>query len=758
MTVSDLINQTPLPGDELRDLASRLLSFRFGPPEIEHRDFGKKVDIKFKFREFNKERAIFVESKDYSSKLTRDDVVKIYADYSGILDRNKPSSLLIVTRNGVTTDAGKYINEERFDLTHQTIWELENEILGLTEYVRYLRGMFGVDGLESYYVESKGCRIKYASDDIEDRKRDTDRLPIFNRIESWVEESGVKPIAVLGGYGAGKSSLAKRIASHFANHALKSTDVRIPIFVKLGQFSRFANVESLIGGMFSADFPVRGFNIQLFMDSLKRGRFLIICDGFDEMKHAMSWSDFRATVAEVIKLNEGDSKLLILGRPNAFMSLDEHLQVLQGRRKFGLHYRRLSEWPEFEEWELSEFDEVERAEFIGKYLNYSISKNADGLARQDEIESRIAKVKELASADPEVFSKPVHAQILTDLGADFDFDIGSIDKRITRWELYRYFFDYLAERESKKEARRPVSDKDRLDFLREIAFWLFTKRSGSTSFSNSDLPHYIIDNLDLNENDDPEVVAREYLTGAFLEKKAGDIFFFGHRSFAEFLVADRLLNNNPTAIEHGAYSSLLQGSVLDFFEEGLQGGQLDMWARSFTGVGLIDLHYVRWLSHHCGNFRALKAALPKDGLASKLLEQFDDNFHFGPVAEKRLIRSAPTEGADLFYASLKVVDISMSCRDLDVFGTDHSILSDLARIVASNETYTRNSFKLDTIKQEITVDGVALRSLVDENLERLGLRFALGNADVPLDGWPATFVADLYDKNSGGLFRRRRRR
>lgn len=757
MSVSDLENSNPGPGDELRDQAARLLSFRYGEPKVEQRSQGKKVDVFFEYKEYGKSRRIYVEAKDYSHRLNRSEAAHIYSDYSGILERSRPAELLIVTRNGVSTDARSYIDEERFDISHQSIWELENSVLGLTEYTRHLSHKFDEDNLREYYINARARSVLYRGSRDENRSVSEKAHDIFDRILSWISSESDMPVAILGGYGAGKSSLSKRLSAHLANEFLEDSSKRIPILVKLGQFSRYSSIDSILAGMFGTEFPVPGFNVPFFLDCVERGRFVIICDGFDEMKHAMSWSDFRSTIAEINKLNKGNSRLILLGRPNAFMSLDEHIQVLRGKRKFGDTYRKLAEWPEFEEWELCDFDADERSAFIRKYLNVSVQQSSMSEMSESEIEARVRKVDELATSEPAIFSKPVHAQILTDLGSESSFDIDRFRDGISRWDLYEAFFAYLAERESKKPARRAVSDHARLEFLREIAYWLWAKRDGSTSFSSVEIPTYIIESLDLDDSDDPDVRLREYLTGSFLEKKDGDVFFFGHRSFAEFLVADRLLRNNPAERDHTNYARIIDGSVRDFFEEGLKKSGLETWAATFEGAtGNIEIGYIEFLSKHCGGFRSFFSRLPK-GNCKDLLRCFGDKFTYGPVTEKNLINILSSASASLFFLSLKFIDISMSNRELEPNHTDKFTLEHFGNALSNRETFVRGTYNVDTIKRTIKIDGKKLRSHMTEELERLGVNVYNKDFDLEISGWPDSFTVAMQDKYSPRFFDFRRR-
>lgn len=623
----------------------------------------------------------------------------------------------------------------------------------MDQYIHGLTKIFSEDGLDQYYIESHASKVLYDEEVEESREIAVDRVKIFETLIDWISSDKQNPVAILGGYGAGKSSLAKRLVSSLAKSALDNNANRIPVLIRLGQFSQAVGIEGIVASLFNMGVNARNINVPLFLDCTRRGRFLIICDGFDEMKHAMSWGDFRSTLSELNKLNEGDSKLLLLGRPNAFLSIDEHIQVFRGRRRFGENWRKLKNWPEFEEWELTPFDNSERSAFIKKYLTF-LARGEDGenLDAQD-IEERIEKVDALAATEPEIFAKPVHAQILTELSSEPTFDLENFQSGISRWDLYEAFFSFLAERESAKKARRPVSDNSRLDFLGELAFWLWSEKSGSTSFSSVEIPEAVLEQLKLEESDDLDVRTREYLVGAFLEKKLGDVFYFGHRSFAEFLVASRMLNVEPKGPEHGQYAQLLDGSVLDFFEEGLADRSLDSWAKTFDASrGTFDFEYCRFLARHCGNFRSLKKLLPHGSNASEILGCFSDSFDFGPVAEKKLCRLADGANATLYHMALATIDISLSKRHLRKKGIDWATLISVARLVVDNPVFSNRSFKSIRQGERYEIDGAKLRRTIEEELSSSGITIRESDGLIREEGWPDRFEVAASDLTSSDNF------
>ena len=417
MSTFDLENPKPLVGDSLRDETANLLSVRFGRPTREDLVMGKKVDLHFIKVEFGKTTHIFVETKDYAKPLTREQVKGIWADYSGLVDRHQPAFLLLVTRNGLASGAQAYVNAEQSNLRHQTIWELENETLGLADYVRHLAGLFDHDGLSQYYIESTGRRITYGADHV--RHASDEAMRLFDELQLWIADDDRRPLAVLGGYGAGKTSLARRLVAMQAQTALADPLARRPVLIRLGELSRYAGIEGLLGGMFTFDFPVDGFNVRRFLDLNAKGRLLIVLDGFDEMKHAMSWADFRHQIADLNRFTGAAAKVVLLGRPSAFTSTDEHFHVLRGLKKWDGGYRRLPDWPDFIEYELSEFTREERSRFIAGYLAHRATHGPHAeTGNRDWIARRVEEVDRLADADPDLFGKPVHAKILVDAELD----------------------------------------------------------------------------------------------------------------------------------------------------------------------------------------------------------------------------------------------------------------------------------------------------------------------------------------------------
>lgn len=601
----DLTYEGENAGSALRNQAANLLSMIYEQGKIEQIIDGKKVDAVFLDHELGSRKNVFVECKDYAKPLERGQIENIAAAYSDIISKNSPALLLVVTRNGIAPGAASLVANSAW-IRHLSIWELEDQVIGLTPYIRQLRQSFDEDGLSSFYIPTRAREMVYddLTNEIHSAAAAEEMLPVVDR---WLASETSTPIAILGGYGAGKTSFAKKLAFEQADRALNDPTARRPILIRLGVISRYNSLDGLLGAMFTNHHIVRNYSYHRFIEFNRRGRFLIMLDGFDEMKHAMSASDFKHQIQELNQLIVPSSKVILLGRPSAFTSDAEHVLVLRGRVKSLDTWRRLRGWPEFKEYRLEEFSPDERRTFITLFLAHEIgSPSID----QGWLKERAEQANRIADNNPELFSKPVHSKILAELACDDAVELERLSSGVSRWTLYDEFFRSLAAREMEKEARRPIGEEARLRFLREIAFWLWTRKGEATNFAADDLPPAILDDLPDGDSTDDEEKRREYLAGAFLERKMGSVYFFPHRSFAEFLVAQRMQLAPPTASNHSIYSDAVKEGVREFLLESPHRAEIANWAKTLAaGRGALSTSYLTFLAEVTGGFEPLAATL-----------------------------------------------------------------------------------------------------------------------------------------------------
>lgn len=582
---------------------------------------GKKVDIKYDETIYGKQTNVFCECKDYSKPLNRNQVSNILSDYSSLLHKNIGSKLLIITRHGLSSSAGTIVDGNP-SVFHSDIWSLENELFNLLSYVEIQNDNIKKTGLNNYFLPPS-ARF-YTSDK---GKLKTNRIDLMSYTRKWIDQEGAQPpFAILGGYGAGKSSFAQMLFMEQSNLCIENPTERRPVLIKLGDISRSSSLDGLLGTIFTSQIPTKGYSFDNFMKMNNNGRLLIILDGFDEMKFAMSWEDFKYEISQLNTLVSDNARVILLGRPTAFLSDGERLHILKGQRQLGKQLLAISGWPKFFEIEVDDFDKTKVADFITNYSSYLSQKNN---ISEDKIRERVELIKDIALQSIDLFAKPVHSKILVEIASLSKISLDGIIRHRNRWELYQAFFSHLIEREVQKTSRRNISEEDRLKFLRRLSFWLWSEKDGSISFQPSAIPLRIYDDF-CSESEDQDAVLRELLIGSFVERKAGNTYFFVHRSFCEFLVSQHVIANVPSASDHTIYSKVLNDGVQEFLREFPDEVDFESWAVTIPAQNVVlNPSYLIFLAERLDKLNIEYSKLEND-VWLPIISVFSDRFGTQP--------------------------------------------------------------------------------------------------------------------------------
>jgi hypothetical protein len=550
---------TTAQGNRFRDRVAQLLhAAHFDGVTTERRIGGKKLDIYFEERTLTETRRIAVECKDYGRPLTAEQIRKeIYLDYHALIEARLLDGVLIVAPWALNADADAFVRTAT-GFAFKTFAQLQNDVMNFGSYLQSMRAQFHEQGLDTYYVAAK------LSDG-----RDLEEM-----VAAWLDEPTARPIAILAGYGMGKTSFARRIATEAAVAHSSDGQRRIPILIRLGEISDEQALEGLLGKVFTATHVVMNYSFELFMALNQAGRFLIILDGFDEMKHTMSWSQFKYNFGQLHRLVVPNSKIILLGRPSAFLSDAEHLHALRGIRRIMGKDIREPNWPEYEEVRLAEFTAETAYAFIASYMQYTIrTARATGAATIDDasVADRLSQIRAIGYED--LIGRPVQARMLAEIATDPAVPLVAF----SRFELYQVFITRIIEREQLKRVRQSISDEKRRLFIRKIAWWLWTTAS-STGFSADSLPNSFVKPFGSDDNEDPDALKRELLSGSMLERKSNNTFYFAHRSFQEFLVAEHMISTSWTPSEIHLVSHGLTPEIARFLEESDSSDSIASWA------------------------------------------------------------------------------------------------------------------------------------------------------------------------------------
>jgi hypothetical protein len=553
-------------GDELRDSVAELLTSRYGEVEIEREFGGKRVDIYFVESRTTGRRRIAVECKDYKDTLGVDALERILASYDRLLRNAAFDEYWIVTRQPLSPKAFELIRSD--PNVHAITFEaLQRNIFDVGNYVRALKDEFHQSELGKYYIESTN--------------EGGESVP--SQIEAWLESDTTSPLAVLAGYGMGKSSLAKFMAYQHAKSWLTDQTKRIPILIELAEFSRQQRLEGVISSLMAADYNIPGFHFHTFMQLNRAGRFFVILDGFDEMKHCMTIDEFTYNWRQICRLVVGRSKVVLFGRPSVFMSDDELTLFLHGTLKTDATSLTLPDSPNFATQELSFFSRAEVSKFIPRYVamlskKLAATHNTPPLS-EDKMQARIAQIGSLDY--DELLKRPIHVKLVCDVA----FGNPTVDlTTFGKYELYDQVVRRLCSREDEKIGRSSAGIERRVSFSRGLAWWAWTE-SKHAGFTASELPSELIQRFSNDHRSLGDGSRRELLASAAVDTKRGLRYHFPHRSILEFLVADYAIREMNFEKDAARLSETLNEEIALFIGAHRTSDFADSWLEALNTFG-----------------------------------------------------------------------------------------------------------------------------------------------------------------------------
>jgi NACHT domain len=540
-------------GDEFRDRMAALLRTKFENVRTEIQLTSKKADICFEIRN-GPRRTIKVaaECKKWNRALNRDDVKDIINDYTPAHNEKEIQELWIICDRTPAAGARDYADSYGF-CELMTALEAEQSIVNFVPLLNYLATDFNKDNIARYFIPP-------SFDAADGTKSDLHKF-----VGAWLESNDAKPVAIWGGYGMGKTSYARFLSAALAQKCLDDYESRIPILLNLGDFTTAPNLESLIFNQLTNFYGVRNLSAIAFRILNREQRFVLILDGFDEMKFAMAPHEFNYISSEIRKVATANSKLLLLGRPGSIETEEEERRLTSSRLQVHNLDLRTHHAPDFYSLRLSSLTKEQYLLLIKNFLALEV----DQTSHPRSIEDIISNVETLDLGD--ILSRPVQAKMLAEVVADPAADVSSL----SRFTLYDMFIRRVLGREEEKSTRQQLGAGARINFMRLLAWWLWTEKKTRT-FAANEIPIDIIQRFQV-PGVPLEGLRRELLIGSiieeknvgghFLSEKTAGVFYFPHTSFTEFLVADYIMSPDFLNIDAAKLPTALYGEVPTFLNE-----------------------------------------------------------------------------------------------------------------------------------------------------------------------------------------------
>jgi len=536
-------------GDALRDHVIDLLEAEGHKVSREVRVGTKKVDVLLEIDEEFRPQKIAIECKNLGKNMSQGELNAIFADYLSLLEQGQVTSVFVIARLDFSPEAKLQANTRRGRLEIFTITEFEESLLGYRKYCRNVRDLFSEGGLEDYYIKSS---IEGGAG-------------LHDQITDWIASPTTKPVAILGGYGMGKTSYCKFLTRELADRYLNDPSCRVPIYIRLSDIATQTDVDGLIAKTLADRYSTKNYSFAKFKKLNRAGKFVLIFDGFDEMKHALSWTDFKYNFSQIHSLLDGKAKILVAGRPNAFLSDDEHAWILRGQRVSGDQVIKMPDAPEYLELSLAPFTDIEIVAFLEKYLSRRAPVElATKSAIDNWISNRVEDFEKIKESGD--LHRPVHLKIYADIAADPSVKL----ETFSTYGLYAIATTRISEREGEKVVRKQIDADKRQAVIERIAWWLWDSFDGRVLYFVPEVVPEAIIGRDLLEdpNYEREALYREIFTGSFLERKYGQNYYFSHRSFLEFFVARRLEKAEKLSIQVHSIFKNLNPEILAFLRQG----------------------------------------------------------------------------------------------------------------------------------------------------------------------------------------------
>jgi hypothetical protein len=511
---------------------------------------------------------VAVECKAWDKALSQQDVTSVYVNYQPLIETNHIDTILIVTQSGLSPSAMTYVESTR-RLRHLTHLQLLNTLIDFSSHLSGMISAWETEEVSKYYVP------QHFTDSEE---------TLEQHLLTWASSQDCQPIAVLGGYGVGKTTLTKRLAAVLSSLCRAHATARIPVVISLAAISTDQTLEGLLGRQFTAFTFCPNYNFQLFLTLNRRGRFILFLDGFDEMKRTMSWDSLMFNLVQLNQLVTPLSKVILLGRPSAFLSDEEQDEALHGKTRQLGKPCRIPDWPDYREVYLRPFSREQIAFFIPRYLN-----TIPDSALRSEQRYRVRRYLEDIEGPQgkrllDLAARPVQLKMLMKILPEY---AGSVD-RLTVAVLYSEFVDSILRREAAKPARVAFTKERRLRFAARIAYWMW-QRDQTADINVSRIPDALFEDYLDRVPSDVEImdVKRDLLSGGFLDQKPPGIFYFPHRSLQEFLVAEEIRYMFVERDDRLAGCSYLTPEITSFFVEIVDRKSVDQlrqrWARAAKG-------------------------------------------------------------------------------------------------------------------------------------------------------------------------------
>jgi len=536
-----------------------------------------------------------------------DEVNQIAAAAGPWLRERKIDKAYLITTKGFAATAKA--NAEQNGIECYTYDQLLSNLIDFTPYLNRTIEEFESDPLYHTYVDlyCKRYPLNVKSKKIRSAKNFTDypwefiRKRLKNYMKRWLELPYSNHTSILGDFGSGKTSFCKVFAYLTAKRHLDNPvkNPRIPLLIKLGNYSRLekGSIQTMM-----TDFLVNvcdlKTNYSTFKKFMKAGKLLLILDGFDEMAMQVDQKIRVRNFELLAELAVEPNKVILTGRPGYFPNFREMQRIIGQIPKNTDIYDRVGQDLMDNLKKKPAYDILMIQPFLPKQVNNFLKKQSD-------------RLRQLGCNDWNILRQAIHKTYnLEDLAKRpvlLDIIVQTVPRLLNNEEikeinisrLYKIYTDFWLERDWRKgEMRRLIKSEDRLLFMQELAFEMYSNNMESIHYEK--LPERVQDYFNIDRESHLDYFEHDIRTCTFLNRSDDGYYKFIHKSFLEYFTATRLIAeivNNQS----GLFNTLsLSDEIIKFISESMDNSQLEIlqgWLHSPENSITLNENILRILIH-----------------------------------------------------------------------------------------------------------------------------------------------------------------
>ncbi len=347
-------------------------------------------------------------------------------------------------------------------------------------------------------------------------------------IDNWLTQDSQKHLVLLGDYGMGKTSFMRHYAAKLAADILKDGKMRrFPVLISLTNTSlRHGGIDKSIGDFLSKNIGVKK---EVFDELVRRGKVVFLLDGFDEMGYLGTLDQRIKQLNEIWQLPQKNNKVVISGRPSYFFKEEELKEAFNVKEDET--YNAPTENPYFERLtlQLLEIEAIEAS--IQKYY------------KDEELTSKYMAFIQSNRSILDLCRRPQLMHLVRDMLPELLAN--HEQEKLNASELMKLYLNRWIERQISKKIVSAVEDKRKekfvLNFFTDLAALYYEKEVEQMPAETIlELLKEKMQVLQLERIEEIEGLQNEMLNGFLIERRS-DEFKFVHKSFKEYLVAQKIL-------------------------------------------------------------------------------------------------------------------------------------------------------------------------------------------------------------------------